>query len=244
MFFLVCVCWIIKVNGALLCLWIWCLVVSTTQTASCESCISAGFYVVIISRSHVTGCFWACVWERACEQACACVYMTAEPGGEVTQETVEGRESCRYYAAAEGERKKDREERGQENHRQIQKKEWGERNRESNVWSPSRLLPSAAGLLPYLHSHIQNKCKHAVKMSQCLHRLVKLTFDYEMCLPCAHYKSSDTGFCLSRAFACSSSEPTVLVAVCSHHLSLAGCPIRSEWARTFLAVTRLSQQPR
>lgn len=36
-------------------------------------------------------------------------------------------------------------------------------------------------------------------MSQCPRRLGKCAFDYEMCLPSAHYKSSDTGFCLSSA---------------------------------------------
>lgn len=44
-----------------------------------------------------------------------------------------------------------------------------------------------------------NKCKHAVKVSQRLRWLGKCAFDYEMCLPSTHYKSSDTGFCLSRA---------------------------------------------
>lgn len=36
-------------------------------------------------------------------------------------------------------------------------------------------------------------------MSHCPHRTGKCTFDYEMCLPSAQYKSSDTGVCLSRA---------------------------------------------
>lgn len=40
---LVCICWIIKVNGAFLLLRIMCLYLCAAQTASCESCISAGF---------------------------------------------------------------------------------------------------------------------------------------------------------------------------------------------------------
>lgn len=40
---LVCICWIIEVNGVFLFLWIICVYLSAAQTASCESCISAGF---------------------------------------------------------------------------------------------------------------------------------------------------------------------------------------------------------
>lgn len=86
---------------------------------------------------------------------------------------------------------------GQENHKWI--KGW-DRNKETNSRSLSSLLLSTAGLspCPAVRSTVY-KCKHAVKMSQCPRRLGKCTFDYEMCLPSTAYKSSDTGFCLSRA---------------------------------------------
>lgn len=71
--------------------------------------------------------------------------------------------------------------------------------------------------------------KHAVKMSQCPRRLGKCTFDYEMCLPSAQYKSSDTGFCLFRAspVPVQSQPPWLLFTVTSSSLWPAALP---DWA--------------
>lgn len=79
----------------------------------------------------------------------------------------------------------------------------------------------------------QKKKKNA--QSQCPSRWGNDAFDYEMCLPSAHYKSSDTGFLFVQSFACSSSEPTAPLAIQSDlTISLAGCHPRLEQPRTFL----------
>lgn len=152
-------------------------VLSVTRAPQCEhssnsqlwklyfSCV----YVVIISSSHVTGCMCvflcecvrACVWEHACEQGCACVYMTADQEGKWRRRQRRG-ESCRHYTAAEGERQSERERKegtGQENHRQI--KEW-DRNKETNERSLSSLLLSTAGSSRCLRCRI-----HCKQMQTC-----------------------------------------------------------------------------
>lgn len=128
-----CVCWIIEVKGAFFIFF--CLV---NYVRECERCSNSQLwklcfrwvYVVIISSSHVTGCkcVYVCVCvsalEHACEQGCACVYMTADQERKWRRRQRRG-ERGKHYTAAEGERKG----KGQENHRQI--KEY-DRNKESN----------------------------------------------------------------------------------------------------------------
>lgn len=79
-----------------------------------------------------------------------------------------------------------------------------------------------------------NTYRHAVKMSQCPCGLGKCAFDYEMCLPFAHYKSSDTGFCLSRALPVPalSQPPRLLFKVTSSSLWPAAIP---DWSRLELS---------
>lgn len=77
-----------------------------------------------------------------------------------------------------------------------------------------------------------NKCKHAVKMSQCPHRLGKYAFDYEMCLPSTHYKSSDTGFCLSKALPVLALSQLPLLLFTSSSLWLTALP---DWSRLELS---------
>lgn len=79
-----------------------------------------------------------------------------------------------------------------------------------------------------------NKRKHAVKMSQCPGGLGECAFDYEMCLPSAHYKSSDTGFCLSGAWPVPAlgQPPRLLFKVTSSSLWRAAL---SDWSRLELS---------
>lgn len=130
-------------------------------------------------------------------------------------------------------RERERQKGEQENHRQM--KGW-DRNRETNERLLSWLLhdhrsASVAG-------STVNKCKHAVKMSQCPCGLGKCAFDYEMCLPSAHYKSSDTGLCLCRALLvpAQSQSPQSLFKVTSSSL----CPPSMKPTDTYLVVKWLS----
>lgn len=63
--------------------------------------------------------------------------------------------------------------------------------------------------------------------------------DYEICLPSASYKSSDTGFCLSRALPVPALSQTSPVAIQSDLIiTLAGCPPGPEQTWTFLAAKK------
>lgn len=128
-----CVCWIIEVNGAFLFIFLSVNYVHERERCSNSQLWKLYFrwvYVVIISSSHVTGCMCVCVCVRARLWAGVCLCLhDSRPGTEVTQETAEGWERQTLHRCRGGERERERKGKGQENHRQI--KEY-DRNKETN----------------------------------------------------------------------------------------------------------------
>lgn len=153
---------------------------SVNYVSPCEHCSNSQLwklyfrwvYVVIISRSHVTGCMCVFVWvcwslyvrARLWAGVCLCLH-DSRPGREVTHEAAEGRElqTLHYCRGREGGGGRERQ-RQREQHRwdragkpQTDKRVRQKQIKKSNERSLSSLLLSTAGSLPHLCCRIHRK---------------------------------------------------------------------------------------
>ena len=182
-------------------------------------------YVIIISSSHVTGCMCMCVFFR---WSMGVLVFTWQPTRKGSDAGGSGGARAADITPLQREKENDR-----QKQREREREEWtrnsGLGRKTTDGWkSETATKKTNRRSLSSFFCRLQdgcptpattstvNKCKHAVKVSQCLCRMGKCTFDYEMCLPSAAYKSSVTGFVCPE---CSLRKHAV-IAFHSHQLSV------------------------